>query len=130
MATSNIQQTGLENSIYFIEDVEGYDEQYDDLKDNIRCENYLEEVEVFDRAYKEWTTLSIVIKIAWCYYDWVNLIIICDQELDDLDLSKSSLNKIDRAIARLEKIMKEYSTELRCTARFSNGETIYEEVDK
>ena len=153
MATSNIQESGLENSIFFLEPSsyedfgddevfegmseeqvnESLNEQFrDDMEHNLPDE--LDEagrdqiISVYDHEYKQWQELSFTIRIASCYYSWANLIIICDDELDDLDLSSSWQKKVDAVIRKLEKICRQYSTEIKCVWRFSNWEAFYEKI--
>ena len=129
MATSNIQETGLENWIYFIPETEGYEEQYEDLKMNLDSEEREIDIEVYDRYEKEIVNVALRINIAPCYYEGANLIILANwNDSIDLELSNTNEIRIERAVRKLEKIMAQYSTQLRRVGSFSNGETIYEKA--
>lgn len=122
MATSNIQYSWLEEWIFFIEDTEEYEEQYEIL------EVVLAEIETKAKVFvfnNYWTEFYFRIRIRACYYSWVNLIIECDEDLENFKYSRAGGKKIETAIRKLEKIMAKYSQQLEVSARFSNWETIY-----
>jgi len=157
MATSNIQKTGLESAIYFIEPntseeninfykteepFENYnnDEILELLYENFNesCENYYPEaieeawgeieLELYSHYYENYVRFTLKIEIEACYYEWINLIITSSEDLENLDFSNTSLKKIERGIKKLEKIMSNYSTKLRTVFSFSNWETFYEKI--
>jgi len=122
MATSNIQHTGLEESIHFIED----EENVEYIQECVDFDKYIEEVKVYDNNSKEWEELDLEIKMKGCYYEWANLIIESSEDIEEMDLSLTSERKITRAIKRLEKVMSTYSIKIKCVGSFSNWETIFE----
>lgn len=126
MATSNIQKTGLEKAIYYIESIEDY--EYDDLRKNLDTEKSDLSILLYDKDLKEYINFNFQIAINDCYYDWVYLTVNCNKDLEDYNLSKTSLNKIDKIISDLEKIMAKYSTKLKLIWRASNWETFYEKI--
>ena len=152
MATSNIQAKGVENSIFFLEPstYEDFwnDEAFEgmtkeeineslqedfwdyinyDILDNINSEEWENEIEVFDQGEKEWVDLEFDVKVNWCYYNGANITIEC-KYLKDYTYSKTQEEKIQRAIRKIEKILRKYSTEIKLVGRFSSWETIYEKV--
>jgi len=155
MATTNIQETGLESSIYFIEadiseeNIKMYrdDETFKDYTDEDIKEviyndfnedlweyypellSNTESVKVYDKYNKTWETLHFTIKIASCYYNWVNLIIVSDYDFSEMELSTTSKKRIERVIKKLEKVCKQIAgTELKCVWVASNWEGFYEKI--
>lgn len=84
-------------------------------------------LQVFDKYYKEWTSANLYITISSGYYQGA-IFDIDKSEFDELDLSKSTLERIDRLWNRAEKVLENNTTALVRVATFSNGEAIYEKA--
>ena len=151
MATSNIQETGLEKGIYFLspsthedfKDEEAFEgmseeeineslnEQFNDYVEHDLLDNMgdiKQELRVYNRRIEEWVDLCFFIEVKGCYYSGANLIIKVDEDFEDMEFSNTSEDKIERAIRKLEKIMAQHSTVLKVVGRASNGETFYEKA--
>jgi len=152
MATSNFKRpnTSKHYAIGVEEELEDF--QYDDAIENVQAELgtikakdldggevdkwlareekaiYSFTIEVFDKYYNEQTSVNIYVTIASGYYQGA-IFDIDKSELDDLEVSKSVIARVDRLCNRIEKVLEANTTPLVRVATFSNGETIYERAD-
>lgn len=84
-------------------------------------------VELYDKEYKEWTTVHIHVTITSGYYEGAMYDINAD-DLDGYTLTKTNERKIEAIKNKIERILKKCTFLLRRVAVFSNGEGIYEQA--
>lgn len=89
----------------------------------------------YDKDYKQWYDLAVIVTYDIGYYDGINF----DWQVRDYGgeihdytnagYSKKTLNNIEQTIKKIEEVLQEYTTPMQVTARFSNGETWYSKVN-
>jgi len=140
MATSNIQKTWIESEIYWIsnDDFDSFYPEYETLEKEV--ENLSKSYEMYSKFYEQWVNIDLNVKVASCYYDWCNIYIELKSDMDtyedldemyeDLWLSETNKDKIEKAIDGIEKAISKIALvkKLRCLGTASNGESFYEEV--
>lgn len=84
-------------------------------------------IEIYDKEYKEWSTVYIHVTITGGYYAGAMYDINTD-DLDGYTLTKTNERKIEAIKNKIERILKKCTFLLRRVAVFSNGEGLYEQV--
>lgn len=89
---------------------------------------YAYTMEVFDHYYKQWEEATLYVTVENGYYEG-SIFDISSDDLDSMELSKTTIDRIERLKSRIEKVLAGNTIQIRRVAVFSNGEAIYE-LDK
>ena len=153
MSTTNIQETWVETSIFFLEQDtaedftgdeafegmsedeinESLNEQFwdyvnSDLLSNIWSELNLSSIDLYNHCDEVRETIDLEIEVRSGYHDWAYIIIKPSYDFEDWELSNSSIRKIDREIRKIEKVLRKFTIEIKCVWVFSNWEGVYRKV--
>ena len=83
----------------------------------------------YNREYREWEEVYCYITVESGYYQGA-MIDVDLEDIKELELTETFKKKVRRKLREIEKVLTKCTLPLVKTAQFSNGEAIYEKVNK